>query len=488
MNQSHMQEIERYARLMLSRKRLFISIALLVMTSAVVFSYSLPKTYEATSTVFIEQSVINDLVRGIAKTPSMDAKIRLLSVSILSRTMLMRVLNILDKDVHFKTDAQREAYVNSLRQRISINLRERQGVFYISFSDTDPRYARDVVNTLTQVYIEQSTASKRDESLEATRFLSDQIESFKKRIDAVEDEINAYKGEHGLRLAINEGIIRFEIAEAEKKLEALRLRRLELEAQERLLSSGYGGQGRLAEMERALSSLLATYTENHPRVTRLKSEMAALRASPDGAPRDTNAAARAMIRVELNANQQLEERQLAVIEEQKQMLREIPVIRTGLNELIRKKENETVIYNQLVSRYGQSEVSKQMEMENKSVTFRIVDPAILPERPVSPKRLQIILMGMLAGLGTAFACVFLLDKVRHSVKSQTDLRSLKQQILAVVPAMRKPDEERKQKRADRRFLAVATAYFSLIVVVAASEAMDKPYVETLLNKVKGTIF
>ncbi|EPR30552.1 polysaccharide chain length determinant protein, PEP-CTERM locus subfamily [Alkalidesulfovibrio alkalitolerans DSM 16529] len=488
MNQSQMQEIERFVRLMLSRKRLFVSIALLVMTSAVVFSYSLPKQYEATSTVFIEQSVINDLVRGIAMTPSVSAKVRLLSVSILSRAMLMRVLNILDKDVHFKTDAQREAYVNNLRERIIINLRERQGVFYITFRDTDPKYARDVVNTLTQVYIEESTASKRDESLEATRFLSDQIESFKKRIDAVENEINAYKSEHGLRLAVNEGIIRFEIAEAEKKLEALRLRRLELEAQERLLASGYGGQGRLVEMERALSSLLATYTENHPRVTRLKSEMDALRASPDGAPRDVNAQARAMIRVELNANSQLEERQLAIIEEQKQMLREIPVIRTGLNELIRKKENETVIYNQLVGRYGQSEVSKQMEMENKAVTFRIVDPAILPEFPVSPKRLQIILMGMVAGLGIAFVCVFLLDKVRHSVKSQADLRSLKQQILAVVPAMRKPDEERKQKRADRRFLAVATAYFSLIVVVAASEAMGKPYVETLLDKVKGTIF
>lgn len=488
MNQSQMHEIERYIRLMLSRKRLFVTIALVVMTTAVVFSYSLPKQYEARATVFIEESVINDLVRGIAMTPSMEAKVRLLSVSILSRAMLMRVISILDKDTHFQTDAEREAYIQGLRERIIINLRERQGVFYITFRDSNPRYARDLVNTLTQVYIEQSTASKRDESLEATRFLADQIESFKRRIDAVEDEINQYKGEHGMRLAVNEGIIRFEISEAEKKLEALRLRRLELEAQDRLLTSGTGGQSRLAEMERQLSSLLATYTENHPRVVRLRSEMDAVRASPASVVREGNPQARAMIRVELEANQQLEERQLAIIEEQKQMLREIPVIRTGLNELVRKKENETLIYNQLVTRYGQSEVSKQMEMENKSVTFRIVDPAILPEFPVSPKRLQIILMGMAAGLGVAFGTVFLLDKVRHSVKSQTDLRSLKQHILAVVPAMRKPDEERRQKKADRRFLAVATAYFSLIVVVAASEALGKPYVETLLDKVRGTIF
>jgi polysaccharide biosynthesis transport protein len=238
MNNELYRQLERYARILLQRKRVLVVLALLVTTLGIVISYALPRKYEAQSTVFIEQSVISELVKGIATTPSMEAKIKVLTVSMLSRDTLFKVLRILDKDIEFASNMERESYIKSLRERISIRLDEKRGIFFISFQDRDPRYARDFVNTITQVYIEANTASKRDESLEATRFLSDQIESFKKRLDAAEEEINQYKAEHGLQLATDETTIRFEIADAERKLEAIRARKLELETKAQLMPSG----------------------------------------------------------------------------------------------------------------------------------------------------------------------------------------------------------------------------------------------------------
>lgn len=485
MNHELYNEIQRYARLLLERKRLVVFVALVVMTLGVVVSYVLPKRYLAESTVFIEQSVINDLVKGIAITPSMDAKIKVLSVSMLSRDTLSKVLRLLDKDVVLVTEGERERYMQALRERIAIKLDEKKGVFFISFTDKDPRFARDLVNTLTQVYIEENTASKRDESLEATRFLAEQIDSFKMRIDTVEDEINQYKAQHGLELAVDETIIRFEIAEAEKKLESIRARRFELETQERLLSGGGGPGSALADMERQLAGLLTTYTESHPRVIRLRGEIAALKASPSkGMVSDSGVTqSRAMIRAELQANQGFEETQLKTIEEKKALLRVIPSIRTGLNELLRKKENETLIYNQLVTRYGQSEVSKQMEMENKSTTFRIVDPAVLPEKPISPKRVLIMLGSLVAGLGAGAALAILPSFLGGAVRSLEELRQLNHKVLAVVPSIAKRDEVRSRKRADVAFLSVAMAYFALLLSVVALEALGKPYVETLVGRV-----
>ena len=486
MNHELYLELERYCRLLLRRKRLLVLVTLLVMTLGMVISYVLPKKYEAESTVFIEQSVISDLVKGIAITPSMDAKIRVLAVSMLSRETLAKVLRILDKDVQFTSDAQREVYLEALRKRITIKLDEKRGVFFISFTDPDPRFSRDLVNTITQVYIESNTASKRGESLDATRFLSEQIESFKKRIDTVEEEINAYKAEHGMQLAVDETMVRFEIAEAEKKLEAIRARRFELETQERLMPSG-GGQGSaLGDMERQLAGLLTTYTENHPKVVRLRGEIAALKTNPH-APVGYGAAAqtRGMIKAELEANKVQEETQLKAIEDKRQLLREIPTIRTGLNEFQRKKDNETQIYSQLVTRYGQSEVSKQMEMENKSMTFRIVDPAVLPEKPVSPNRPLIMLGSLVAGLGAGMALIILPYVMGGSVKNMATLRALNLRVLAVIQVIPKPEEEKARKKQDRLFLAGAAAYFSLLLAICVLEFMDKPYMERLFDGVKG---
>lgn len=486
MNHELSLEIERYVRLLLRRKRLLVLVALLVMTLGVVTSYLLPKKYEAESTVFIEESVISDLVKGIAITPSMEAKIKVLSVSMLSRENMSKVLRNLDKDVGMTSDAQREAYLDELRQRITIKLDEKRGIVFLSFVDSDPKFARDLINTMAQVYIEANTASKRDESLDATRFLSEQIDSFKKRIDAVEEEINQYKAEHGLQLAVDETIIRFEIAEADKKLEEIRARRFELETQARLMPAGGGQRDPLADLEQQLAAMLTTYTESHPKVIRMRGEIAAMKASPsrgrvgDGGAGQT----RELIKAELEANKGFEATQLRTIEEKRQLLREIPSIRTGLNELMRKKENETMIYSQLVTRYGQSEVSKQMEMENKSMNFRIVDPAVLPSKPISPKRLLIMFGSLVAGIGAGAALIILPYLMGGAVKSTADLRVLNQRVLAVLPTIPKPAEDRLRRKGDLVFLGVAALYFSLLLTVAVLEALDKPYVETMLGHVK----
>lgn len=485
MNHELYLELKRYVGLLLRRKRLLVLMVLAFMSAGIATSYLLPKKYEAKSTVFIEQSVISDLVKGIAITPSMDAKIRVLSLTMLSRETLTKVLRILDKDINFSSEAALETYMDQLRDRISIMLDERRGVFFIYFTDEDPQFARDLVNTITDVYIQTNTVSKREESLDATRFLADQIDSFKKRIDVVEDEINAYKGKHGIELSMDQGMVRLEVSDREKRIESLRLRQKELETQLRLISGGSGG-GVLRELQNQLAVLLNVYTDSHPKVTRLKAQIEAVKASPGGGGSpDGSGVSRALIRAEMEANTERIAKEETEIEEKMALLRQIPLIRTGLNELQRKKDNEAVIYNQLVSRYGQSEVSKQMEMENKSISFRIVDAAVLPVKPISPKRLLIIFGSLAAGVGAGVALIFLPYLLGGSIKNISELRSLNLRVLAILPIIPKPEEDRRRRKGDIIFLSVAGLYFSVLVSVCVLEFMDKPYVEKVFEGVRN---
>jgi hypothetical protein len=155
-----------------------------------------------------------------------------------------------------------------------------------------------------------------------------------------------------------------------------------------------------------------------------------------------------------------------------------------LNELLRKKENETLIYSQLVTRYGQSEVSKQMEMENKSMNFRVVDPAVLPDTAVSPQRVSIMLLSVLAGIGIGIAVIMVPYLMRGSVESLADLRSLNHRVLAVLPSIPKPKEERLRVRGDRIFLSGAALYFLMLVSIGVMEALGKSPIDALFERAR----
>jgi polysaccharide chain length determinant protein (PEP-CTERM system associated) len=504
-----LKEFQHYKQLIYLYKELFLAVSLLIMTGAIAVGYLLPKKYEAKSTIFIEQNVITDLVKGIAISPSMQQKIQNLAVSLTSRNLLLPVIKQLDKDITLKTAYDQEVYIKDLQRRIMVNLNERQGLIVLNFSDKDPRFARDFINTMARVYIERNTSTKREESTEATKFLAEQIETFKKRVDAADEAINAFRSERGMLLSSDGGFIRGEIKAAEQKLEELSLRRAQLEAQRKMLASGKGpakgpakaghapsgGNPREAELRR----LLAVYTEKNPKVIKARAAVNAWRPSRgggggggggesagEGVAEGTRNAQ--ILQYQLDSIKAMEDYQNKIIEENKDALREMPRVKATLAELVNKKDQEAAIYNQLVNRYGQSEISKEMELKDKSVMFRIVDPAVIPEVPVSPNRPVIILIGIVLGLVAGAGATYLAERFNHSIRSLNELRTLGLPVFAVIPRISSEKEIRRQSRRDHLVMAVAGGYFALVVGVLVLETLRAQGVGTAwLQKIAHSI-
>jgi succinoglycan biosynthesis transport protein ExoP len=86
-------EIGHYWALVQKRKYIAISFALSVISLFTWGSFFLPKTYEASSTVFIERSsVIDPLIRGVGVPSSMEDSLRNIRDGITSRNIIERVL------------------------------------------------------------------------------------------------------------------------------------------------------------------------------------------------------------------------------------------------------------------------------------------------------------------------------------------------------------------------------------------------------------
>lgn len=502
---SGIDNFKTYVRLILKKKVLFIATAALIVTAAVIISYALPKKYEAQSTVFIERNVISNLVKGIAITPSMEDRLRVLIYSMKSRRLLYKVIQALDMDLNTENQMELAEIIEDFQEDTSIEIRKgARGVmdlFIISYRDADPKFARDYVNTLVRMYIEGSLSEKRNEAYGANIFLAEQIEFFKKKLDIIDAEILNFRREKGIFVSTDERRIVLEIRNTEEKLEELKILKMELKAKidsmAKKLKDGNayeaGGPGESADvrtLQKKLDNLLLDYTEDYPEVIKVRAGIEALKqrlkseTEKSGASQDLNAEMSNLTPFyqELKAELVKVESDFAammargkhlkkLIEAKKSYLRDIPAEKKKLVDMERQRATDERIYEELILRHGQSEVSKQMEIQDKGATFNIIDPAVLPTKPVSPNRARIILFGIFAGLAGAFGLVFLIDNMDTSVKTLDALKTLGLPVLAVIPAMRSPEDLNRQRIKDIMIYSFAGLYTVFILMILVMELL-----------------
>src|SRR6056297_3570799 len=117
-----LKQILSYLYALYRYKYLFAAVSLLVMTAIGVYSLTLPKIYQADTTVFIESNVIDELVSGIAITPNIEDRVRVLQAAMLSREMILRTLEELDSPIFTKPRAAQQAYISGLIERTRVNI------------------------------------------------------------------------------------------------------------------------------------------------------------------------------------------------------------------------------------------------------------------------------------------------------------------------------------------------------------------------------
>ncbi|RMG68023.1 MAG: chain-length determining protein, partial [Nitrospirae bacterium] len=500
---------------------LFVITAMIITSVVVLFSYLKPKVYEAKSTILVERNVINDLIKGIAVTPSLAERIRVMSYAMKNRGLLTKVIKKVDFNVDTNDRLQMEKLIEHLQEKTTIRARK-EDMFEISYRNKDPKLAMDYVNTLVSTYIEENLSAKRDEAYGANRFLKEQIKFFKEKIDLAERKIIEFRKNKGIIISMDEKGVVAEIKNLTDKVEQLKIKKQELIAKKQMIekqlkeekpytvailgntSTTNPVQSRLMALQQRLNELLLKYTENYPEVIRVKAEIetlkAQLRNTPEGEDKnDEEPSTQSTTQMStLNPiyqqlREELSKTQYEIasidtqlrhfnkkIEEKKHYLRNIPVERKKLADLERERDTYKEIYQKLVFRLGQSEVSKQMEVQDKAETFRIIDPAILPVKPVSPNRKLMILFGIFAGLGGAFGLLLLIDYFDTSVRTLDALKAFGLPVLAVIPTIENPIETMKKRRKDILLFSAYGLFLALVLAVFTIELLELNYIDKFI--------
>jgi succinoglycan biosynthesis transport protein ExoP len=105
-------------------------------------------------------------------------------------------------------------------------------------------------------------------------------------------------------------------------------------------------------------------------------------------------------------------------------------------------------YQDLVAKSLDSELSENMEKNQKGERFQLVDPANFPLKPVRPNRLLIVSLGLLGGFGGGLALAFLWDNLDTSFKRSDELDGfVNVPLLATIPASITRGKVLEQRRA-----------------------------------------
>ncbi|MCP3672746.1 MAG: lipopolysaccharide biosynthesis protein [Gammaproteobacteria bacterium] len=133
-----------------------------------------------------------------------------------------------------------------------------------------------------------------------------------------------------------------------------------------------------------------------------------------------------------------------------------PNVEKEYTALNRDYDNAQMKYQEIKAKLMSAELAQTLERGRKGERFTLIDPPELPEEPVSPNRLAIMFLGIIAALGAGAGVVIIAEAMEPSVRGARELnRILGVAPLVVVPLIEWDDEAEKSLFEKYKWFAAA---------------------------------
>ena len=505
---------EDYLRILRRRIGLVLLATAIVAAVTAVTARLLPDRYQSETLILVvPQRVPESYVRSTVTTRIED-RLKSISQQILSRTRLERIIEEFDLYADDRDTEIMEDIVEKMRKDIKIDV-VRGDAFKVTYIGYEPRTVMRVTERLASSVIDESLRDRDVLAEGTTQFLEAQLEDARRRLVEHEKKLETYRkrfsGELPTQMNANVQSIQNIQLQLQSLVESLyrdrderriverRLADLELEAPVEAprtvaLEGGVTAPAttadQLASARATLASLELRLKPGHPDIGIWKRRIRDLekRAEAEAADAPLSAAARPSTPAEALRRKRIAEAeaeieqldsQIAFKEAEEKKLRQsvagyqqrvemAPTRESELVELTRDYETLRIMYTNLLAKKEESKIAANLERRQVGEQFKLLDPARLPEKPVSPKRWLINIAGAMFGLLIGLGLVALLEYRDSSFRTETELSShVALPVLAVVPVMLS-DQEQRRLRSKRIFarVGVASTVVACIAVVA----------------------
>jgi uncharacterized protein involved in exopolysaccharide biosynthesis len=203
-----------------------------------------------------------------------------------------------------------------------------------------------------------------------------------------------------------------------------------------------------------LDSLLVRYSEKHPDVMRLRTEIRILEKELETEKEKAKKTGPSSTKTADNPLKQIIEEQIDSLKSSinaiqasngelrdsitlyQKRLENIPMRGIELTKVTRTYDITLRKYQDLLAKGLESQLSENLEKKQKGEQFQVIDPANLPLSPFKPNRPFIMFGGLAVGILGGLAAAFLWDLLDRSFRNSDDLAGfIDLPILATIPAI-----------------------------------------------------
>ena len=269
------------------------------------------------------------------------------------------------------------------------------GMLNLTFTGDNPTLISQVLSSITQNYLAQNVARQAAQDAKSLEFLNEQLPKVRTDLDAAEDKLNSYrKQKDSVDLTMEAKSVLDQIVNVDNQLNELTFREAEI------------------------SQL---YTKEHPTYKALMEKKQTLQTE----------------RNKLNKK-----------------VSSMPSTQQEVLRLSRDVESGRAVYLQLLSRQQELNIAKSSAIGN----VRIIDNAITEPEPVRPKKILVIVLGIIIGLFFSVGFVFVRVFLRRGIESPEQLEEMGINVYASIPVSewltKNTNKNKRQKNESDKLLSV----------------------------------
>ncbi len=333
-----------------------------------------------------------------------------------------------------------------------------------------PELAAKIANTLSQEYILYTLESLRESARGSKEFIEAQIKIFGTELDTAEENLRQYKQKSGVFLLsetareIINSLADFEV-EKEKAVVELHetessIKKLESELARDEASYGYykkmasfptiSNSPLILKLKEQLKELELQRQEfqNDPiKLKQIEGQISQVQQEINQTSKQIALAGpsvgdpvfQAVITNIINSETKLIALQSRIdalnqiIDRHNRRLKQLPEAEVNLAQLERQKKANEEIYTMLLGKLEESKIAEAMQISQA----RIIDYAIIPDKPVEPKPKQNGILGLLLGLLIGVGGAFLLEYIDTTIKTSKEIEELTGvTVLATIPLVK----------------------------------------------------
>jgi polysaccharide chain length determinant protein (PEP-CTERM system associated) len=510
-----------YAKIAWKRKWLILLPAIAIATAISWVVFQLPDLYESSTLIVVKPSTLPNSVVPTITEDSLTRQINSIAQVVTSRSSLEPLIQKFDL---YKAERQRgepmEVLIDYMRASIKVEVNtSRNDItngFNITYRGRNAKATQAVTSELASKYIDVQTQNTINSTSSAKQFIDQQVNQTKEELDAVDrdrldfmqknvgnlpseaaslvgqlsglrEQQKAYISEVG-RLSDRRSALTSQLALVKKSSEQMKEDVAENTTDPKTTLAWAQLVARKADLDSQLTRMLTELRPKHPDVLAKQAEVDSVKDAmaqmiTEWKQRITEKQDKLRDRPDLTVGNLESELSLVdgEIKRQQRMMGDIdgqigvvmerinsvPGAEVTLGALDRDYQTKKAQYDALLMQAQKIGLSADATSQQQGEGIQVVDPANLPARPVAPKRL--VLMGVGLGIGLAvgllLAGLFEVPRLLTIQTSEDAAHYTSLPVLMTVPELRTPEEARSIPR--RRRLLLATAFAAMLLAIPA---------------------